>query len=130
MQYKNPYPHNKEISKFLNTIDWTQAYKQSVGPKINKIIALRSKSPKKYQKYFDSVIYNLKIIGNNSPYSHIRINRRDHIMSDHAFCRVLELVEEVDMIDLKNKALKALEESDYKPVYGDGNRIIATIVKK
>lgn len=125
----NPYIGHHGIDNFLKSIDWDGALNcdlYELNNKIRKIIELKDKSRRKYQGYYDGVVYNLKIIADTKPNSRKRVSRRDHILRDHAFCRVLELVENLDIISLKEKALIALKKSkDFEPVYSNDGFIVS-----
>jgi hypothetical protein len=127
--YTNPYIGNEKIENFLESIDWEKVNDLSlyqINNKIRKIIEIKDRSWRKYQGYFDSVIHNLKDIGDKKPNSRARVSRRDHVMRDHAFCRVLELIEGLDILHLKDKAVDALENSEeYEPIYSNDGFIVS-----
>lgn len=125
----NPYVGNTKVERFIETIDWGKVESLTlfeISSKIKKLIVAKNRHPRKYQIYFDCIIHNLKKIAENKPNSRRRIGRRDHILKDHAFCRILELVENLDVLDLKDRALEQLQRSeDWEPVYTEDGFIVS-----
>lgn len=130
---KNQYGNFKPVDDFIQTVNWNVVISDisyALNEKIKKLIQKKQSSPRKAQAYFDTAIFNLKNIAKERvDYKH-RHSRKDHTLTDHAFCRILELVENIDIMNMKDLALNSLLNSDeFQPIYGKGNQII-TIEKK
>lgn len=130
---KSPYVNYKPVDDFIQTVNWSVVINDNsyaLNEKIKKLIQKKRVSPREAQPYFDTAIFNLKNIAKKKVDYIPRQSRTDHTLTDHAFCRVLELVEKIDIINMKDLALNSLLNSDeFQPIYGKGSQII-TIERK
>jgi len=133
IEYDNPYDSTR-MREYYSTLypllDLCQNMPSyELVDKMGKLLDLLNTIPPKRTPLVNFMIYNIKKIINSRPQqARKRINRRDHQLTDHAFCRVLELIIGHDMISLKDKAMSEIQNQDkYSPLIKDG--LVITLIE-
>jgi hypothetical protein len=130
----NPIPNNK-MKKAINVAlqdVWPILMKKS-SVRLSRDMQAISEASSNYVKspyycVFGAFLFNIKRILKQRNDYEARIAKKDHVLTDHAFCRILELICGVDVIEEKNKAISALNaSSEYYPFSINGQ--IVTIKK-
>lgn len=133
MKWMNPWK-DQAISTFLHKLEpqfYNLDYKStdSLRRMKCKLHDFAEQVPPKYSKFINSVTFNInRHLEHRAEYQG-RHDHRKHRMSDHAFVRVVELIHGLDIDELKDQAIKDVEQSDrYEALCKDGR--IVTILQK
>jgi hypothetical protein len=133
MKWLNPWK-SQDVSTFLHRLE-SEFYNldsfsaDSLNHMKCRLHDLFERSPPKYHKYVNAVIFNINRQLEIRFDDYGKHDHRKHPMSDHAFVRTLELIHGLDIDDLKEKAILDVEEStEYRPLYKD--KRIVTILQK
>ena len=134
MIYRNPFIGNQKSETFLRRarpfLDQIKAMPLGQITRIfYRLRSLQETCHPRAQMYYGVMVCNikdmLKLMGEGAKHDH-----RKHKMTDHAFCRVLELIHGLDIDDLKDRAISDLDESSYVGVEAGATRQIVTILRR